>query len=108
MTLHSAVGTLLAGDALHVAQDRRHVSFMYSVPNHVPARPALVRETPVEIEVFGFGGQLPSGVATGDGRYLLQFNNVMELYQLQVVVLKWVKDSTQKFFKQSRQLLKFQ
>ena len=30
---------LLAGDALHVAQDRRHVAFMYSVPNHVPSHP---------------------------------------------------------------------
>lgn len=51
---------LLAGDALHVAQDRRHVSFMYSVPNHVPARPALVRETQARLrgvafdDVYGF------------------------------------------------------
>ena len=51
---------LLAGDALHVAQDRRHVSFMYSVPNHVPARPALVRETQGRLrgvqfeDVYGF------------------------------------------------------
>ena len=35
---------LLAGDALHVAQDRRHVSFMYSVPNHVPSHPDDVAE----------------------------------------------------------------
>lgn len=34
---------LLAGDALHVAQDRRHVAFMYSVPNHVPSHPDSVR-----------------------------------------------------------------
>jgi len=51
---------LLAGDALHVAQDRRHVSFMYSVPNHVPARPTLVRETQARLrgvpfdDVYGF------------------------------------------------------
>ncbi|MCE4556445.1 hypothetical protein [Pelomonas cellulosilytica] len=51
---------LLAGDALHVAQDRRHVSFMYSVPNHVPARPSLVRETQARLrgvpfdDVYGF------------------------------------------------------
>ena len=47
--LHSAAGPsgrpiLLAGDALHVAQDRRHVSFMYSVPNHVPSHPDDVEE----------------------------------------------------------------
>jgi len=47
--LHSEVGPsgrpiLLAGDALHVAQDRRHVSFMYSVPNHVPSHPDDVAE----------------------------------------------------------------
>ncbi len=47
--LHSASGPhgrpiLLAGDALHVAQDRRHVSFMYSVPNHVPSHPDDVDE----------------------------------------------------------------
>lgn len=63
--LHWAGGTsgrplLLAGDALHVAQDRRHVSFMYSVPNHVPARPSLVRETRARLrgvpfdDVYGF------------------------------------------------------
>jgi glyoxylase-like metal-dependent hydrolase (beta-lactamase superfamily II) len=51
---------LLAGDALHVAQDRRHVSFMYRVPNHVPARPSLVRETQARLrgvlfdDVYGF------------------------------------------------------
>lgn len=45
--LHSTAGPngrpiLLAGDALHVAQDRRHVSFMYSYPNLVPMKPADV------------------------------------------------------------------
>ncbi|MFG6460006.1 MBL fold metallo-hydrolase [Roseateles sp. DXS20W] len=51
---------LLAGDSLHVTQDRRHVSFMYSVPNHVLARPVLVRETQARLrgvqfdDVYGF------------------------------------------------------
>lgn len=51
---------LLAGDALHVAQDRRHVSFIYSVPNHMPARPRDVRETQARLrglafeDVYGF------------------------------------------------------
>jgi hypothetical protein len=34
---------LLAGDALHVTQDRQHVTFMYSVPNYIPAHPDNVR-----------------------------------------------------------------
>ena len=33
---------MLAGDTLHVAQDRRHVSFVHSVPNHLPMHPDLV------------------------------------------------------------------
>jgi hypothetical protein len=35
---------LLAGDSLHVAADRRHVSVMHSVPNYVPVGPATIRE----------------------------------------------------------------
>ena len=35
---------LLSGDALHVTQDRRHVTFMYSVPNYIPSNPDDVRE----------------------------------------------------------------
>lgn len=30
---------ILGGDTLHVTADRRHVTFMYSVPNYVPAHP---------------------------------------------------------------------
>jgi len=33
---------LLAGDSIHVAQDRRHVSFVHSVPNHLPMHPDAV------------------------------------------------------------------
>jgi hypothetical protein len=36
-------GALLAGDVVHVAQDRRHVSFMYSYPNFIPLGPRAVR-----------------------------------------------------------------
>lgn len=36
---------ILAGDTLHVTQDRRHVTFMYSVPNYVPIRPSYVAQT---------------------------------------------------------------
>ncbi|MBI2380392.1 MAG: MBL fold metallo-hydrolase [Gammaproteobacteria bacterium] len=36
-------GALFPGDALQVAQDRRHVSFMYSYPNYLPMRSSEVR-----------------------------------------------------------------
>ncbi|ARA93574.1 hypothetical protein AWN76_010655 [Rhodothermaceae bacterium RA] len=36
-------GALLTGDSIKVASDRRHVSFMYSFPNHVPLGPVEVR-----------------------------------------------------------------
>ena len=51
---------LLPGDALHVSQDRRHVSFMYSVPNRIPLHPARVatlRERLADVDfddVYGF------------------------------------------------------
>ena len=35
---------LLPGDALHVVQDRRHVTFMYSVANYIPSHPDNVSE----------------------------------------------------------------
>ena len=35
---------VLAGDTLHVTRDRRHVTFMYSVPNYFPIRPDHVAE----------------------------------------------------------------
>ncbi|MFT3763130.1 MAG: MBL fold metallo-hydrolase [Pseudoxanthomonas sp.] len=36
-------GALLPGDSLQVVFDRRHVTFMYSYPNEIPMKPALVR-----------------------------------------------------------------
>ena len=35
---------LLVGDSLHVAADRRHVSVMHSVPNHMPVGPLVIRD----------------------------------------------------------------
>lgn len=37
-------GALLSSDTLHVVPDRRHVSFMYSYPNHIPLPAATVDE----------------------------------------------------------------
>jgi glyoxylase-like metal-dependent hydrolase (beta-lactamase superfamily II) len=53
-------GSLFPGDALQVAMDRRHVSFMYSYPNAIPLKPAAVRRlrnivAPLAFDdVFGF------------------------------------------------------
>ena len=47
-------GVLLSGDALHVVQDRRHVTFMYSVPNYIPARPECVMEIRQRLEGLAF------------------------------------------------------
>ena len=35
-------GVLLSSDTIHVARDRRHVSFMYSYPNYIPLAAATV------------------------------------------------------------------
>lgn len=35
-------GALLSSDTIHVARDRRHVSFMYSYPNYIPLAAAKV------------------------------------------------------------------
>jgi glyoxylase-like metal-dependent hydrolase (beta-lactamase superfamily II) len=47
-------GVLLSGDALHVVQDRGHVTFMYSVPNYIPARPECVMEIRERLEGLAF------------------------------------------------------
>ena len=55
-----AGGALFPGDALQVAADRRHVSFMYSYPNLIPMKPADVRAMRDRLarfefeDVFGF------------------------------------------------------
>jgi glyoxylase-like metal-dependent hydrolase (beta-lactamase superfamily II) len=35
---------LLTGDSLHVASDRRHVSVMHSVPNHIPVAARVIHD----------------------------------------------------------------
>ena len=35
-------GVLLSSDTIHVAPDRRHVSFMYSYPNYIPLSASMV------------------------------------------------------------------
>lgn len=65
---------ILAGDTLHVTADRRHVTFMYSVPNYVPAHPDHVKRTRARLadlpidDIYGFTWGLN---VIGDGRAAL-------------------------------------
>jgi glyoxylase-like metal-dependent hydrolase (beta-lactamase superfamily II) len=62
-------GSLFPGDALQVAMDRRHCTFMYSYPNAIPLGPAQVRSlrhavAPLRYDdVFGYsrGRQIIGG-----------------------------------------------
>lgn len=47
-------GALFSGDIFLVAMDRRWLSFMYSIPNFIPERPAAVRRALALIEPFAF------------------------------------------------------
>jgi len=47
-------GALFSGDALQVAADRRHVSFMYSYPNMVPMRTSDVIEMRARLQKYKF------------------------------------------------------
>jgi hypothetical protein len=47
-------GALFSGDILQVVLDRRWVSFMYSYPNYIPERPAVVRRAVSLLEPFAF------------------------------------------------------
>lgn len=49
-----AGGALFPGDALQVVLDRRHVSFMYSYPNHIPMRPAAVQRMRTLLADYAF------------------------------------------------------
>ncbi len=47
-------GALLAGDIIHVVQDRRWVSFMYSYPNLIPLSGATVQNIADAVAPFSF------------------------------------------------------
>jgi hypothetical protein len=47
-------GSLLTGDVVHVAQDRRHVSFMYSYPNYIPLGAGAVRRIVAALEPYRY------------------------------------------------------
>lgn len=47
-------GAIFTGDTIMVAQDRRHVSFMYSFPNYVPLNASAVRRIADAVAPFAF------------------------------------------------------
>lgn len=47
-------GTLLTGDSIYVASDRRYVSFMYSFPNLIPLPASAVRKIVDSVAPFSF------------------------------------------------------
>ena len=47
-------GALLTGDIIQVVADRKHVSFMYSYPNHIPLSAAAIGRIVRAIEPFSF------------------------------------------------------
>lgn len=47
-------GVLCVGDILQVAQDRQHVSFMYSYPNYIPLSAKTVRRVVASVEPFAY------------------------------------------------------
>jgi hypothetical protein len=47
-------GCLLVGDVVQVAEDRRHVSFMYSYPNFIPLAAGAVRRIVGALEPFRY------------------------------------------------------
>ncbi len=47
-------GAVLSGDIVHVVQDRRWVSFMYSYPNLIPLSAVKVRSTVEAVAPFNF------------------------------------------------------
>lgn len=63
-------GALFSGDIVMVVMDRRWVSFMYSIPNFVPERPATIRRALRVVEPFAFEriyGAFWGRVVTEDG-----------------------------------------
>jgi len=47
-------GALLTGDIIHVVQDRRWVTFMYSYPNMIPLPAITVRRMVAAVEQYAF------------------------------------------------------
>jgi glyoxylase-like metal-dependent hydrolase (beta-lactamase superfamily II) len=62
-------GALLSGDVIHVGEDRKSLTFMYSFPNYIPLNASAVRRILAGVEPFGFdaiyGAWFGRNVASG-------------------------------------------
>jgi hypothetical protein len=47
-------GALFTGDIAMVAQDRRHVTFMFSFPNYIPLNATAVKRIAAAVEPYAF------------------------------------------------------
>jgi hypothetical protein len=47
-------GALLTGDIIQVVADRKHVSFMYSYPNHIPLSAPAIERIVQAVEPFAY------------------------------------------------------
>jgi glyoxylase-like metal-dependent hydrolase (beta-lactamase superfamily II) len=47
-------GALLSGDVIHVGEDRKSLTFMYSFPNYIPLNASAVRRIVAAVEPFRF------------------------------------------------------
>jgi hypothetical protein len=68
-------GALLSGDIVQVIPDRTHVGFMYSYPNLIPERPAVVREAARMLEPVRFEaiyGAWWDAIVPSDGHEIVQ------------------------------------
>jgi hypothetical protein len=68
-------GALLSGDIVQVVPDREHVGFMYSYPNLIPERPAVVRRAAELLEPYEFDaiyGAWWDAVVRTDGNAVVQ------------------------------------
>ncbi|GAB3488832.1 MBL fold metallo-hydrolase [Amycolatopsis cihanbeyliensis] len=68
-------GALLSGDIVQVIPDRTHVGFMYSYPNLIPERPAVVRAAAELLEPYPFEdiyGAWWQAVVRGAGHQVVQ------------------------------------
>lgn len=70
-----AGGALFSGDIVQVIPDRTHVAFMYSYPNYIPERPAVVRRAAELLETVEFEqiyGAWWDAVIRADGKEIVR------------------------------------
>jgi glyoxylase-like metal-dependent hydrolase (beta-lactamase superfamily II) len=77
---------LLAGDSLHVADDRAHVTVMHSVPNFIPVGPHVIRDLQRRLarvefdDLYGFtwGRNVLGGADAAVARSLTHYLDIIE------------------------------